>query len=222
MFPRLWICFPKVPRKNPVLLVLDNVPLPTFPPQRAPFCLEFLPLWVVLSPRPPPASSGKHVWMQIPSVQARPCCIQTSVTVYPGNLFILLIYVSSCVLVSQAWKQLFQVAGTLTTLWVRAVYGLWESWLPKLKWPAHFQKQAAHSLHALGFPVHGEPTVCGWSRLTGGLPSATALGTGWCLWFLGRKNRVGVVNPGAGELGSNLEHQAEWEEELPLPKWASL
>lgn len=33
-----------------------------------------------------------------------------------------------------------------------------------------------------------------------------------------RKSRVGVVSPAAGELGSHLKHQAEWEEELPFPR----
>lgn len=84
----------------------------------------------------------------------------------------------------------------------------WESWLPKLKWPAHSQKQAACSLCALGFPVHREPTVCGWSQAHRRTPFCHSPGNRLrCIWFLGRKSRVGVVSPEAEELGSHLERQ---------------
>lgn len=78
-------------------------------------------------------------------------------------------------------------------------------------------------LCALGFPVHREPTVCGWSQAHRRAPFCHSPGNRLrCIWFLGRKSRVGVASPGAGELGSHLEHKAEWEEKLAPPPQVGL
>lgn len=69
-----------------------------------------------------------------------------------------------------------------------------------------------------GFPVHREQTVCGWSQAHRRAPFCHSPGNRLrCIWFLGRKSRVGVASLGAGELGSHLEHKVEWEEKLAPP-----
>lgn len=82
MLPRMWSLFPKAPRKNAIMLVLNNVSPPHTPISTSSHFLEFLPLPMVLSPGHHQHHLGNISKCKFPVT--KPCCIHTSARASQG------------------------------------------------------------------------------------------------------------------------------------------